>query len=251
MHMFFLVKEYKDWETALEHCTGYNVSNILEKAYAAAIKIKKGEAVYERDSALFDRIQYSWPVLSAIMCIAAQNDGRLNIIDFGGSLGTSYFQNKKFLKLLRNVKWNIVEQDHFVRVGKKEFEDENLKFYYDLETCVKENEVQAILFSGVLQYLENPFVILEKVKSLGIKFVIIDRTSFYKGDVDKIVVQKAPRSTFKASYPSWIFSEDKFENFFNGDIILEKFEGFKEKLTRYTTFKGYLIQLNNGKMKSL
>ena len=240
--MFFPVKEYKDWDTALKKCTGYNALNILDKVYQSAIKIKRGEAVYERDSIVFKNIQYSWPVLGALMWIALQNDGELNIIDFGGSLGTSYYQNKKFLKVLKRVKWNIVEQAHFVELGKREFENESLKFYFDLETCMQENAAQVILFSGVLQYLENPFAVLSKVKTSGIKFVIIDRTSFHKAPKDKIVVQRVPASIFKASYPYRIFSESNFELFFKDDVIMESFESFKENVRNSIIFKGYIIQ---------
>ena len=250
-YMFFSVKEYKSWHEALSQCTGYDSPIILEKIYQAALKVKKSEAAYERDSVLFENIQYSWPVLSALMCIAALNNGQLNIIDFGGSLGTSYFQNRKFLNILKKFRWNIIEQAHFVKLGKREFENENLKFYFDFDTCMQENDVHAIFFSGVLQYLENPFAILEKVKSSSIKFIIIDRTSFHTADHDKIVLQKAPRSVFKASYPSWIFSQNKFELFFKNDVILESFESFKEKLTNYTMFKGYIIQLNHGEIHVL
>jgi putative methyltransferase (TIGR04325 family) len=38
-------------------------------------------------------------------------------LDFGGSLGSSYFQNKKFLDALRLVEWNVVEQENFVATG--------------------------------------------------------------------------------------------------------------------------------------
>lgn len=242
LDMFFSAKEYKSWDEACRHGTGYASPAIFEKVYRSAIQVRKNEAVYERDSVLFKKIQYSWPVLSALMCAAAMNDGRLNVVDFGGALGTSYFQNKKFLGLLKECRWNVVEQAHFVRVGKREFEDGILKFYFDLDVCARENDVQVMLFSGVLQYLEDPFVILEKAKSLPLKFIVIDRTPFHKGDEDKIVLQRVSRSIYPASYPSWIFSKRKFENFLRNDVILEKFDGFKERLTPYTTYRGYIVQ---------
>lgn len=244
--MFFPIKEYKDWNTALNKSTGYHAPVILEKVYEAESRVRRGEAVYQRDSVLFENIQYSWPVLSALMWVAAQSDGELDIIDFGGSLGTSYRQNKKFFSALKRVRWNIVEQKHFVELGKREFENESLRFYFDLDSCLRENKVSAILFSGVLQYLEKPFAILEKVKSSGIKFIIIDRTSFQKVDKDKIVLQKVPKSIYKASYPFWIFSESKFGHFFKNDVIIETFRGFKENVKDHIMFKGYIIQLGNS-----
>mgnify|MGYP001500873774 CR=1 FL=1 len=48
--------------------------------------VKNGEAVYERDLVLFDYIEFYWPVLSGVMWVAARNNGRLNVLDYGGSL---------------------------------------------------------------------------------------------------------------------------------------------------------------------
>ncbi len=244
--MFFPVKEYHSWHEAFQKCSGYDSQIIIDKVYQAALKVKSGQAVYERDSVIFEKVQYSWPILSALLWVAAQNDGCLNVIDYGGALGTSYYQNKKFLDRLRKVRWNIVEQGHFVELGRKEFETESLKFYFDLNSCMRENQVDAILFSGVLQYLEDPFAVLRKVRDSSIKFVFVDRTSFHNGEQDRIIIQKVPGYIFQASFPCWIFSENKFLSFFKRDIIFESFESFKEKLNFNVMFKGYIIQLNRG-----
>jgi putative methyltransferase (TIGR04325 family) len=240
------VREYPNWDEALKRCSGYAAPNIIDKVHQSALKVRSGEAAYERDSVLFEKIQYSWPVLGALMWIAAQNDGQLNIVDFGGSLGTSYYQNKKFLGALKKTSWSIVEQPHFVELGKKEFETETLKFYPDLDSCMNASRARAILLSGVLQYLEHPYAVLQKIKSWRIKFVIVDKTPFQSGEKDRIVIQKAPDSIFKASFPSWIFSESKFRAFFKDDVILESFESFPKKLTGHSTFKGYIIQIRGN-----
>ena len=72
-------EEYATWKDATENCTGYDSEGILEKVLEATLKVKNGEAVYERDSVLFDHIEYSWPVLSGLMWVAARNNGRLNV----------------------------------------------------------------------------------------------------------------------------------------------------------------------------
>ena len=45
--------------------------------------MKNGEAVYERDSVLFDEIQYSWGLLAGLQKAALENDGKLCVLDFG------------------------------------------------------------------------------------------------------------------------------------------------------------------------
>ncbi len=238
---FTYIKEYGNWEAALKHSTGYDSQNILDKVREATLKVKSGTSVYERDSVLFDEIQYSWPLLAGLMWIAAQNNGTLEIIDFGGSLGSTYFQNRKFLKHLKKVRWNIIEQKHYVEVGKRDFESEELKFYYNIESCLESCHPRAILFSGVLQYLEKPYELLGKIKSADIDFILIDRTPFHEGNTDRICVQTVPKKIFEASYPSWIFSMQKFKEFFKSSTIIEEFDSFAEKLTPYSKFKGFII----------
>ena len=109
--------DYTDWQTALQKGTGYNATNILELVKEATLKVKNGEAVYERDAVLFDTIEYSWPLLSGLMLAAAKNKGSLNVVDFGGSLGSSYFQNRFYLRELESVSWNVIEQPAFVDCG--------------------------------------------------------------------------------------------------------------------------------------
>ena len=77
---------YPNWEAARSDATGYDADLILEKVKAALLKVKRGEAVYERDSVLYDQVQYSWPLLAGLMWIAAQRNGRLNVVEYRKSV---------------------------------------------------------------------------------------------------------------------------------------------------------------------
>ena len=77
-----------------------------------------GRAAYERDSVLFEEVEYVWPLLASLMWVGARHLGSLNVLDFGGSLGSTYFQNRIFLATLPSVRWNIVEQPRHVEVGR-------------------------------------------------------------------------------------------------------------------------------------
>lgn len=234
--------DYPDWQSALAKCEGYQSPVIFEKVYDAALKVKKGKAPYERDSVLFDKIQYSWPILAGLMWVAAQSEGKLNIADFGGAFGTTYFQNINFLKSLPEVRWNVIEQKHYVASGQKDFQTEELKFYYTLKEYCEDNPSRAVLFSGVLQYLEKPYSILEEIRQRNFDFILIDRTPFSEASKDKIVIQKVPPQIFDASYPCWVFSEEKFRNFFKGYKIISDFPGFEGKITEKSRFKGFFIK---------
>ena len=119
---------YSSWNEAQAQTTGYDTDLILNKVLIALLKVKNGEAVYERDSVNFDEIQYSWGTLSGLLLSSQANKGYLTVLDFGGSLGSGYFQNKNALKYVTNLKWNIIEQTHFVKSGKEHFSNHQLFF---------------------------------------------------------------------------------------------------------------------------
>jgi putative methyltransferase (TIGR04325 family) len=206
-----LVGDYPDWSAAQADSTGYDADVILEKTRDALLKVKAGEAVYERDSVLFDEIHYSWPVLTALLWVAAQQEGRLNVLDFGGSLGSTYFQNRHFLSHLPDLCWNIVEQAQQVETGKRYFEDAHLHFYTSVDACLAATQSQVILLGGVLQYLEHPYELLNTLAATPCPYLIIDRTPFSSDGRDRLCVQHVPSTIYPASYPSWIFSAQRFK----------------------------------------
>lgn len=219
---------YSSWAEAKSRCTGYDDNHILEKCKIALTKVKKGEAVYERDSVVFDQIQYSWGLLSGLQKAALDNFSKLNIIDFGGSLGSTYYQNKNYLlsSPLEELTWCVIEQPHFVECGLDFFQDEHLIFYYTIEDCMKKNNPNVILLSSVLQYLEDPYEWIEKIINLAIPHIIIDRTPFVESERDIITIQNVPESIYKATYPAWFFNEQSFIKQFKGYNCIATFESF-------------------------
>ncbi len=216
-----------NWSEANKYSSGYSCENILLKVEEANKKVLKGEFPYERDSVNFPKIEYSWPLLSGLLMEAASNGGNLNVLDFGGSLGSTYFQNKLFLKYLNNLKWNVIEQNNFVESGKKNFQNENLKFYYNIEECLSENKVNLLLFSSVLQYIEEPYKLLKKSLDFGINTVILDRLSIIEHDHDWLTVQHVPKKIYKASYPCWFFNKENILSIFKNQYnLICEFDAF-------------------------
>lgn len=197
---------YASWEEAKQLCTGYEADAILKKVRESVLKVKNGEAVYERDSVIFDKIQYSWPLLACLFKIAAAHNNRLSVLDFGGSLGSSYFQNRDFLKDLA-LEWSVVEQAHFVACGQQEIADGQLKFYYTIEDCLKERQPNVLLLSGVVQCLDKPYEWTEKLLQYQFPYVVIDRTAFIEGATDRLTIQEIHEPIYEASYPSWFLNE--------------------------------------------
>ena len=203
---------YESWEAASKESGGYHAANILERVKQSTLKVKKGEAAYERDGVLFEKIQYSWPLLSALMWAAAQNKGRLHVADVGGGLGSSYFQNKVFLDPLSDVQWNIIEQKTFSDCGRKFFSDPRLQFFDSLADCISKRSVQDILvLSCVLPYLEQPYEALREFMGYKAPFIIIDNTYFNIKAGNRICIQKVPPDIYEASYPCWFLDYEEIK----------------------------------------
>lgn len=239
--------DYATWEEALAASKGYDSENILKKVKDSTLKVKNGEAIYERDSFIFDDIYYSWPILAGLMWAAACNSGTLDVLDFGGSLGSSYFQNRNFLASLSDVHWSIVEQSHFVICGREFIQDDRLHFYPTIEECLLQRTPNVIMLSSVLQYLQYPYSILSKLSDVGAKCLLIDRTPFLDSDQDRIVIQYVPPEIYAANYPSWLFSKGTFLNYLSSNWnLLAEFE-CPEGLVRTgtglkLTFNGLVLQ---------
>lgn len=216
---------YFSWEEAQINCTGYDSAIILEKCKNALLKVKNGDAVYERDSVLFDEIQYSWGLLAGLQKAALENKAKLCVLDFGGSLGSTYYQNRTFLNEIENLEWNIVEQAHFVNCGKENFENEELKFYYTIEECLTKHKPNVLVLSSVLQYLTDVNDWLDKFNNTGLDYILIDRTTSIPLDGNIVTIQQVPPTIYDASYPCWFFSHKYIKNSLSNYSLISGFRG--------------------------
>ena len=234
--------DFAAWEEASVRCTGYDAEGILTKVLEATLKVARGEEVFERDSVLFDEIEYAWPVLAGLMWAAARNSGKLNVLDFGGALGSSYFQNRKFLEALPEIHWNIVEQAHYVDAGRANIKNERLKFYKTIDECLNENLPNVVLLSGVLQYLPEPYGLLSDILEIQPEVCILDRTCYLNQKNSQMIrIQHVTSSIYSASYPCRYFDEDHIQTLFEngGYSLFESFDAL-DKLDPLAKWKGHI-----------
>lgn len=190
------------------HSSGYSSEAILQRTREAMLKVRDGEAVYERDSVLFDEVHLSFPLLAALLRTAVASDGHLSVLDFGGALGSSYFQCRGFLGPVRELEWLVVEQPGHVACGRRDFQTPQLRFYESVEECLLHHCPTALLLSSVLQYLPDPYQTLSRLLGQQLRCVVIDRTGFLRSGRERLAVQHTPSSIYSATYPIWFFSEE-------------------------------------------
>lgn len=211
--------DYPDWQSAVAASTGYDQDTIFVKVRDAARAVRDGKALWERDSVLFYHEEYNLPLLSALMSIAAWNKGRLRVLDFGGALGSTYWQHKPLLQNLDIISWSVVEQPHVVACGREEFSSDELQFWPDIQSCAAKGPIDVVLFSGVLQYMEFPYKLLDQAVALNPQAIILDRTPFAeKGE--RITVQNIPPEIYQASYPCRWLDEEKVRSLLKKTLSL-------------------------------
>ncbi|TGL56534.1 methyltransferase, TIGR04325 family [Leptospira ognonensis] len=209
---------YDSWKAASDECSGYDSNLILEKCKQALLQVRDGKAVAERDSVLLDEKVYSWPILAALFK-ASTELGDLHVLDFGGSLGSSYYQN---IGMIQNVlkSWSIVEQNNFVVCGKENFQNDRLKFFETTEAAFQSAKPNVLLLSSVLPYIEDPSSLIESFLKYNFPYILIDRTYFLLQGGDRITKQVVPPWIYDASYPAWFFNQEKFIQLFLGKYEL-------------------------------
>jgi len=239
--------DYPSWEHAMEFATGYDSDEIITKAHSAALQVKNGEAAFERDTVCFGETQYSWPVLAGLLWVASQNNNHLHILDFGGSLGSSYYQNRGFLTHLSALKWGVVEQEKIYSIGKREFQSDSLKFYRTVEECCSGiGPIHVALLSSVMPYVKDAYSVIQELIDRRIDYLIIDRTAFIEGENDRLTLQKVPKEIYPASYPAWLFSKHKFLSFVQdqGYRVVAEFESF-DKANVECEYLGFILEREN------
>lgn len=231
---------FSNWAEAEKASKNYSADNIVKKIRNSAKLVFDGNAIYERDGVIFDRIEYSWPLLSSLLLAATYNN-RLRVVDFGGALGTTFFQNQKFIQELPFLcEWRIVEQQKFVEIGKAEFSNKNISFYNTIPEAQKDG-VDVVLFGGSICYVENSNEFLSQAIKTGAKYIIIDRTPITK-DNDIFAVQRVSSSIYNTSYPIRIFNRDNLLEPFKEEYTLIEEWICELQADQHTTAMGFLLK---------
>lgn len=203
--------DYRTWAEACAASTGYDAPAILERVIAATRRVVAGEAVYERDAVTFDRVEYSAPLLAGLLYVASRSGNCLDLVDVGGSLGSSFRQNRHLLGHVAHLRWSVVEQPHFVAAGRAEFETDEIRFYDSINGCLRVEQPSVALLSSVLPYLEAPYAMLDELFTGPFEFVLIDRTPFFLLEQpDRLTVEHVPPEIYQASCPAWFFGRRRF-----------------------------------------
>ena len=227
---------FDNWNEAKKKSKGYNDNIIFIKTKKSLNKVLHGNAKYERDSVAFYKDN---PNSELIKIISEIKKSKINICDFGGSFASLYFQNIKFIKK-GEITWNVVEQKKYVDYARRKIKIKNLKFYKNINSVLNK-KIDLIIFSSVLQYIEFPFEVLQKVIKKKVNKVLVLRTPFSNKN-NHIKIQIVPKNIYNSNYPVRIFNYNFFLKFMtNNGYKIKKKLFTNEKLGSYSYKALYFI----------
>jgi putative methyltransferase (TIGR04325 family) len=206
--------DFSSFDDALKHCKGYAAEEVFKKTCETALKVQRGDFVFERDSVGFTKAHYSFAAVAALQNIATKNNNELELTDFGGSLGSSYFQHKIFFSSLKKLQWRVVELPNIIDFGKANLQDDHLFFYHTLAEAEAQQKSTVLFSSSTLQSVPNPFEWMDEFIKRDYPYILLDRIAFVKRDTHQVTVQYTHEMIYEASYPAWFFNEQLFVQYF-------------------------------------
>jgi putative methyltransferase (TIGR04325 family) len=212
---------YKTWSEAQAVAIGYDAPTILEKVLRATLEVKAGRGAFERDSVVFETAASDTQLIAELLKIANRNGGRLRVLDFGGSLGTTYWQHRRELNGLVEMRWDVVEQTHFVEAGRTYVAGGSLNFFRDIDEAERHVRHDVLLISTTLQFLPNPHSFLDEIVTRGFPFLLLHNVPLHDDEADYLMVEHVPPDIYTASYPAWFFNRSKFYAHFSAHYVLD------------------------------
>jgi len=205
----YFSNEKKNWLSALRSSKSYDDIIIFHKVKKIYDNLTdKNSEFYERDGLILGSKPDEDDLIKFLKEKVDINNS-IEVLDYGGSLGSRFFSNYNFIKK-NKIKWNIVEQENFVKYGRKFLQRKDLSFYNNLEECFNEKKINCVIFSGSIQYLENYFDVLKKIKTVNIRYIFFDNLPLSSYKDHKIYVQNISKKIYNSSYPIRIFSKELF-----------------------------------------
>ncbi len=206
---------------------GYDSTDIANRAEEAARAVISGQAAFERDGVTFVDPDPRWPVVAGLL-LGRKEGQPLRVLDIGGGLGSSYWQNRGVLESGlsgQSLEWTVVEQSSMVE---RAASLPPHGIHYVVGTADADTEVvDCVLLSSSLQYLDEPHHALEDLLKTEARVLVIDRTPMASVSTDIPCVQITPPHIYRASYPVWVFSQAHLESLLKDWVIIARFPGIE------------------------
>lgn len=197
---------FASFEEARLHSTGYDSLVVCYKVEEALRAVLEGRSAYERDGIALD----SRPPGIVLYNLLKEHLRSSDVVaDVGGGLGGLYVNATELFS--PGCRYLVVEQPLMVRRGRRLAEDFALPITFLEEGAV--NSADILIFSGVLQYLPDPWQTLDRlIARSSPRLVIIDRTTVVDRHSFWSVQDNPGYYAEPVAYPIQILDRQRLEN---------------------------------------
>ena len=209
---------YTTWSEAVKNSTGYDSKIIIEKVSESTLKVINGVKAYERDGTLFDNKPEKNMLLEQL---AKTNIYGKVIVDMGGGLGSNYINYSNFFRD-NNCIYYVVEQENFIEKGNEIAKEYNLNLNFRKELSEIDENIDIVICSSFLQYIENWKTIVSEIKAKKPQNIFVDRHPLTNKDSEILVQLNTGYYKKKVTYPLHLVNEEEFIKEFKPYVMIER-----------------------------
>jgi len=170
-------KEFNNFEEAFKFSEN-KTKGSYESEFLSRYRFEKTEKFIQEGGNLFNSYSMA-TLLFSVICFMKKNNGKCpKIIDLGSGCGESIIMLQDiFGKEILSNSW-IIETPQQVKESKNWEFASNLNFNADIQKILNSNDFDIFFSSGCIQYLKEPFFLLEKVAKKSIPIIALTRNNF-------------------------------------------------------------------------
>jgi len=197
---------YTTWSEAVKDSTGYDSKIIIDKVSKSTLEVLNGIKAYERDGTSFDNKPEKNMLLEQL---AKTNIYGKVIVDMGGGLGSNYINYLNFFRENKCI-YYVVEQENFIEKGNEIAKKYNLNLNFRKELSEIDENINIVICSSFLQYIENWKRIVSEIKEKNPQNIFVDRHPLTNKNSEILVQLNTGYYKKKVTYPLHLVNEEEF-----------------------------------------
>lgn len=197
------------------------IENSLKKIYAL-------REIAEKENIIPEVTRYRESILPVVASMAYNEKGEIKILDFGGSLGFTYYQVIQSLPSAENFEFHIVENEAVCEAGREFFkQNEKIIFYSDLPNSNKRFDI--IHMSSSIHYVEKWQDIIARMRLYQPRYILF--TDLLAGNIPTYA---SIQNYYGSKIPVW---------FLNVDEVIKTMESQQFKIIFKATYISKILGL--------
>jgi putative methyltransferase (TIGR04325 family) len=227
---------YSSFQEALRACgKGYEEEELTRVVLGKTLAYKKSLEVASHATVSATEA-FGMLSMAHLLTHSEAASRRITVLDLGGACGAHYFAFKRFFGDRIRFRWLVVETPTMCRLAEPLRNDE-LAFFDSLPAALRSGENPDLLHvSGVLQFVEHPYVMLDLLVKSGAPYLFFNRMAFTAKANDVIGVRRSMLSANgigplppgirdgEVSYPYVVLARRKFDSFLDSYETVVQFE---------------------------